>query len=411
VNGSDRSRSGRSLLGPRGAVAVATVTPDLAEVAGRFGHLLHAAGVPVTPERSGRFASAIEVTVPTTNDELYWVARVTLLTEHSHVPVFDRVFAQVFGGMVDVADSRGDTSTPPPVSARPGESRPAGGEDREGSTSPVPNPNPTPGEGNGGDDGLDTVLAAVSDEERLRTQDFSSLTMEELQQLRALFERLSVAPPPRRARRSVRHPRGRRLDMRATLARAHRSAGDPIDAIRRRQRTRPRRLVVLCDISGSMEPYARAYLQLLHSAVGGARAEAFVFATRLTRLTCELAVRQPDAALRRAGAAAPDWSGGTRIGAALKAFNDGYGRRGMARGAVVLIVSDGWEHGDPALLGEEMARLSRLAYRIVWVNPRRASPRFEPLAGGMAAALPFVDAFVSGHSMDALDEVLAAIAA
>jgi uncharacterized protein len=199
--------------------------------------------------------------------------------------------------------------------------------------------------------------------------------------------------------------------MRATLARAHRSAGDPIDAIRRRQRTRPRRLVVLCDISGSMEPYARAYLQLLHSAVGGARAEAFVFATRLTRLTRELAVRQPDAALRRAGAAAPDWSGGTRIGAALKAFNDGYGRRGMARGAVVLIVSDGWEHGDPALLGEEMARLSRLAYRIVWVNPRRASPRFEPLAGGMAAALPFVDAFVSGHSMDALDEVLAAIAA
>jgi uncharacterized protein len=317
----------------------------------------------------------------------------------------------VFGGMLDVADSRGDTSTPPPVSTRPGESRPPSGHEREGSTSPIPNPNPTPGEGEGGDDGLDTVLAAVSDQERLRTQDFSNLTMEELLQLRALFERLAVAPPPRRARRSVRHARGRRLDMRATLARAHRSAGDPIDAVRRRQRTRPRRLVVLCDISGSMEPYARAYLQLLHSAVGGARAEAFVFATRLTRLTRELAVRQPDMALRRAGVAAPDWSGGTRIGAALKAFNDGYGRRGMARGAVVLIVSDGWEHGDPALLGEQMARLSRLAYRIVWVNPRRASPRFQPLVGGMAAALPYVDTFVSGHSVEALDEVLAAIAA
>lgn len=390
----------------------AVVLPDLAEVAGRFGHLLHAAGVPVTPERSGRFAAAIELTSPATNDELYWTARITLLSEHTEIPVFDRVFAQVFGGMLDVVDARGDTSTPPPVTTRPGEPRPPGGDDREGGTSPVPNPNPTPGEGDGGgDDAVDTVLAAVSDEERLRTQDFSTLSTEELLQLRALFERLAVAPPPRRARRSVRHARGRRVDMRATLARAHRSGGDPVEAIRRRQRTRPRRLVVLCDISGSMEPYARAYLQLLHSAVGGARAEAFVFATRLTCLTRELAARQPDVALRKAGLAAPDWSGGTRIGAALKTFNDDHGRRGMARGAVVLIVSDGWEHGDPALLGEQMARLSRLAFRIVWVNPRRASPRFQPLAGGMAAALPYIDTFVSGHSVDALEEVLAAIAA
>ena len=168
--------------------------------------------------------------------------------------------------------------------------------------------------------------------------------------------------------------------------------------------------MLLCDISGSMEPYARAYLQLLHSAVGGARAEAFVFATQLTRVTRSLAVRQADAALRRAGEAAPDWSGGTRIGEALRRFNDDYGRRGLARGAVVVIVSDGWERDDPALLAREMERLGRLAYRVVWVNPRRASPRFEPLVGGMAAALPHVDAFVSGHSPAAIDEVLAAIA-
>ena len=149
--------------------------------------------------------------------------------------------------------------------------------------------------------------------------------------------------------------------------------------------------MVICDISGSMEPYARAYLQLLHSAVGGARAEAFVFATRLTRLTKVLHAGNPDHALHRAGQAAPDWSGGTRIGQALEAFNERYGRRGMARGAVVVIVSDGWERDDPALLGREMERLHRLAHRVIWVNPRKAAPGYEPAVGGMAAALPHVD--------------------
>jgi uncharacterized protein with von Willebrand factor type A (vWA) domain len=159
-----------------------------------------------------------------------------------------------------------------------------------------------------------------------------------------------------------------------------------------------------------MEAYARVYLQLLLSAVGGARAEAFVFSTRLTRLTRSLRVADADLALREAGRVAPDWSGGTRIGEALKAFIDSYGRAGMARGAVVVIISDGWERGDPAALGEQMSRLRRLAHRVVWVNPRRASDRFQPTTGGMAAALPYVDRFVSGHSLAALDEVLAAIA-
>jgi hypothetical protein len=144
--------------------------------------------------------------------------------------------------------------------------------------------------------------------------------------------------------------------------------------------------------------------------VGGADAEAFVFATRLTRLTRALRARQPDVALERAAATARDWAGGTRIGDSLRAFLDGWGRRGMARGAVVVIVSDGWERDDPAAVAESMARLRRLAYRIVWVNPRRASPRFEPRVGGMAAALPYCDAFVSGHSLRALEEVAAAIA-
>jgi uncharacterized protein with von Willebrand factor type A (vWA) domain len=160
-----------------------------------------------------------------------------------------------------------------------------------------------------------------------------------------------------------------------------------------------------------MEPYARAFLTFLHGAVGGADAEAFVFATRLTRLTRALRGRQPDLAIARAAAAAPDWSGGTRIGDALRRFNDRHGRRGMARGAVVVIVSDGWETGDPALVGREMERLHRLAYRVVWVNPRKAAPGFAPSAGGMAAALPFCDAFVGGHDLLALSEAVQAIGA
>ena len=158
-----------------------------------------------------------------------------------------------------------------------------------------------------------------------------------------------------------------------------------------------------------MESYGRAYIYLLHGAVRALGAEAFVFATELHRLTRPLTLQRPVQALAAAMAAAPDWSGGTRIGAALQTFNDQYARRGVARGAVVVIVSDGWEGGEPALLGREMERLSRLAHRIVWVNPRKQRPEYQPLAGGMAMALPWVDEFVSGHSVTALDEVVAAI--
>ena len=179
--------------------------------------------------------------------------------------------------------------------------------------------------------------------------------------------------------------------MRRTLRTSLRTGGDPIRLARRRRRIVPRRLVMLCDISGSMEPYARAYLQFLTCAAGsGPNAEAFVFATRLTRLTRALASRNPERAIQRAAAAAPDWSSGTRIGDALKAFNDRHGRRGMARGAVVVILSDGWERGDPMLVGREMERLARLAHRIVWVNPRVGASAFSRARrrhGGRAAVL------------------------
>jgi uncharacterized protein with von Willebrand factor type A (vWA) domain len=220
---------------------------------------------------------------------------------------------------------------------------------------------------------------------------------------------LALATPPRRARRSRRSRRGEHLDVRATLRRSHRTGGDPVERLHRRRRESPRRLVALLDVSGSMAPYARAYLLLLEGAARGARAETFVFATRLTRVTGALREGRARAALERAAGAAPDWAGGTRLGDALRAFNDRFGRRGMARDSVVVIFSDGWEGGDPSLLGREMERLARLAYRIVWVNPRVAARGFAPLTGGMAAALPHVDELVSGHSLAALDAVVEAI--
>jgi uncharacterized protein with von Willebrand factor type A (vWA) domain len=256
----------------------------------------------------------------------------------------------------------------------------------------------------------DATIAAASAEERLSEKNFDELSPEELAQLRRLMRRLSLATPERRTRRARRGRRGERIDLRATMRASHRTGGDPVRVARRKRRTRRRPLVMVLDISGSMEPYARALLQFLSTGVAGASGEAFVFATRLTRLTRALRGRSPQAAIERAAAAAPDWSGGTRIGEALAELNDRYARRGLARGAVVVILSDGWERGDPSAVGREMERLRRLAYRIVWVNPRAASPAFEPLAGGMAAALPHVDALVSGHSLSGLDAVVEAIA-
>lgn len=386
------------------------LAPDLATVAAGFSSLLRSAGVPASPERAARLAAAVEIARPATVHELYWLARVTLVDQHDQLDAFDRVFRQVFGGLADVAGNRGDTAAPRlPPSLRPGPKARPGPEDRAGA-SDVPTPSATAGEGPETDD-RGRVLMTASVEERLRHKDFAEYTADELAAIRRLLEELRVAAPRRRARRTEGAPSGRRLDLRRTLRRSHRTGGDPVRREYRRRRTQPRRVVLIADVSGSMEAYSRVYLQLLQGAVRGARAEAFVMATRLTRVSRMLASGHPDVALAKGAEAAPDWSGGTRIGAALKTFVDDYGRRGMARGAVVVIISDGWERADPTTLGEQMARLQRLAHRIVWVNPRSAAEQYEPLAGGMAAALPHVDDFVSGHSLDALDEVLDAIRA
>jgi hypothetical protein len=260
-----------------------------------------------------------------------------------------------------------------------------------------------------GDAGGPSLQVLASAAERLSATDFAELTPAELLQLASVMRGLTLAVPVRRSRRQRRGPRGQ-ADLRATLRHARQTGGHPFGIIKKSPAPRPRKLVVLCDISGSMEPYARAMLQLLYCAAGGARAEVFSFATRLTRLTKALAEPQPGLALQRAGQMAPDWLGGTRIGSSLKEFNDGFGHRGVARGAVVVVVSDGWDTGEPGAVRREMERLSRVAFRIVWVNPRAQSPGYRPLAAGMAAAWPYCDAVVSAHRLDALGELTAALA-
>jgi uncharacterized protein with von Willebrand factor type A (vWA) domain len=221
--------------------------------------------------------------------------------------------------------------------------------------------------------------------------------------------RLAGALRPSRRRRRARRARGA-PDVRRTVRASLRHGGEPIRRAFAAPSDRPRRLVLLLDVSGSMEPYARAFVRFLHAAVTSrANVEAFALGTRLTRVTRELSSHDPDAAVRSAAARVVDWSGGTRLGEGLRDFNDGWGVRGMARGAVVVVLSDGWDRGDAALLAEQMQRLRRVAHRIVWVNPLKASPGYAPLAQGMAAALPYVDEFVEGHSLAALEQVAEAI--
>jgi uncharacterized protein with von Willebrand factor type A (vWA) domain len=395
------------------AVGLETIELDLPALAAAFGQRLHAAGLPMTPTRATELARALALVRPVSRRRLYWTARAVLVSDPTQVAAFDRVFFEVFGG--GERDERFDLDEIPTVAiAAPPDDQPRAEHRTVGGEAGATTPAPAPARGEGDQDGpeVEMPVAMASDEERLATRSFDALEPFELAQLHRLMTRLQLETPRRRTRRYEQGRHGQHVDLRRTLRASLRTGGDPIRLARRRRRVAARRLVMLCDISGSMEPYARAYLQFLTCAAGsGPNAEAFVFATQLTRLTRALASRHPERAIQRAAAAAPDWSSGTRIGDALKTFNDRHGRRGMARGAVVVILSDGWERGDPALVGREMARLARLAHRIVWVNPRVSASAFSVQAGGMVAALPHCDALVSGHSFEALGEVAAAIGA
>jgi uncharacterized protein len=399
-------------------VTAPAVPPDVAATTAAFGVALHRAGLPVGPDRCERLARAMIVINATSLAELRSCALATMVSDPAQMPVFDRVFAAVFGDPspfgnqlppVQPSFPRPDADRAPPVDG-------SSAGDPGGLMSGLQTVEAGPPSENGEDlpeaPALHRVASAT---EQLRSRDFTELSAAELRQLITLMREMSLAIPPRRTRRFRGSRTGQRLDLRRTMRQARRSGGEVIRLSHRARVVRPRRLVVLCDISGSMEPYARALLLLLYALNGGKvrggqnRPEVFSFATRLTRLTPALAAASPDTMLAKAGEAAPDWSGGTRIGAALKEFNDRYGSRGMARGAVVLIISDGWDTGNPELLGRQMARLSRLAYRIVWANPRTQSPRYRPEVGGMAAAWPYCDAVVSAHNLDALDDLLGAL--
>jgi len=386
----------------------------LAAIAAGLGYRLHEAGLSVTPERSRTFARAVALAEPSELSELYWLGRVTLLSSQGDAHLYDAVFRQVFRGIVDLGELTGsvelqeqeiaptepgvdDAATKPPgmneeIAGTPGQTQQTPAEAADAGADPA------------------SVLAAVSQREHLNDREFSVVTKEELALIQRLVEQLPVVPPKRTARRTRVDRGGRRMDIRSTLRRAHRTGGDPVAWTRRSPTTKPRRIVLIADVSGSMEPYARVYLHLMRGAVVSLGAEAFSFATRLTRLTRALQIADADTAYRKVSVEATDWASGTRIGASMKDFLDLHGRRGMARGAIIVIVSDGWELGDTSDLGQSMERLSRLAHHVIWVNPRKASTDYQPLVGGMAAALPHVDTFVSGHSVSALQDVLTAIA-
>ena len=392
-------------------------TADLAEVSARFGAALRRAGLPVGPGRCERFASAVTVAKPRTRRALYLCALATLVSSNDHVPILLAVFNQVFGDLGDSPDQRG--GHPPAGLPDPRANSTENLLARAATAAKLhacAAKDVSQSDSDSGDDAEADQGREVEDRylgtsaERLASKDFADLSDAELVSVVMLMRRLTLALPERVSRRQRRRPGGRRTDMRATLRQARRTGGHAFRLIGRTPATRRRRLVALCDISGSMEPYARAMIQLLYCAAGGVGAEVFTFATRLTRLTPVLGRTTPGQALREAGHVAPDWLGGTKIGAALKEFNDLYGRRGLARGAVVMIISDGWETGDPELLRREMERLSLVAFRIVWVNPRTKSATYQPLAAGMAAAWPHCDAVVSAHTVHALDQLADAIA-
>jgi hypothetical protein len=357
-----------------------------------FGRVLREAGLEVGPGRVADALRALNAVDLSRQEDVYFSLRQTLVSRHDELDLFDRAFNAWFlrapvlaPARARRADEDADRVGDPSLERAAREAvEPQAGE---------------------------PIELGASAREHLRDKDFAELTGDELRRVRELIAGIARQRPSRASRRRTADPRGDVIDVRRMIRRSLRAGGDPYDPPYRARKHVPRKLVVLCDVSGSMDSYARALLLFLHAAVGAGRGvEAFAFGTRLSRLTPDLATRNPDAALARCTEAVVDWGSGTRIGASLREFNDVYGRRALSRGAIVLIVSDGWEREDPALVGREMAKLARAAYAVVWVNPLKGNPQYQPLAGGMRAALPYVDRFLPGHNLRSLEELAAVLA-
>jgi uncharacterized protein with von Willebrand factor type A (vWA) domain len=375
--------------GAPGAEAGAQETP--ARMAVAFSALLRRAGLAVPVGSVLVFAEGLTRLGLASRGAVYWAGRATLVRRPEDIDTYNRVFSVFWLGRDTV---RVTVPTETVVVQVDDAEEPEG--EQEGEALGARN----------------TISVRYSPTETLRNKDFAVCTRAELDEMRRALSDLRLQASPRKTRRHRRSSRRwGRPDARRTLRQALRHGGEPVRRAYREPGARPRRIVLLCDVSGSMDPYARSLLRFLHVGVlGRTPVEAFALGTRLTRLTRELSRHDPDAALAAAAGAVPDWSGGTRLGEGLRVFNDRFGVRGMARGAVVVILSDGWDRGEPALLAQEMARLARVAHRIIWVNPLKAAPGYAPLARGMAAALPYVDRFLEGHSLASLEALAAAVA-
>jgi hypothetical protein len=335
---------------------------------------------------------ALAAVDPADRGQAYFALRTAMCSRRDDLVAFDAAFAELFAPPARDAPALPDELEPAslvlPRMAVPAEERVLS----------------VPGE-------EDVVPSAWSDAELLRDKDFADYTDAERRLARGVMRRLAKAGPTRASRRTrpARRrgvpPHAARPDLRRTTRSSLRTQGDPLERHWREPSDRPRQLVLVCDVSGSMEPYARMLLQYMQACVAARRrVEAFVFGTRLTRVTGELAGRDPDRALGRAAGAAEDWSGGTRIGGALSVLNREHGRR-VGRGAIVVLLSDGWDRGDPDELAAEMERLGRCAHSVIWLNPLKAHPDYEPLTRGMQAALPHVDHFLAGNSLSSLAEL------
>ena len=317
--------------------------------------------------------------------DVYWAGRLTLCSGPDDLDRYDRAFAAYFGGR---PRRRCAPCRRCRCCARSRSRAPSGRPARSADPEELP-------------------AATASELEVLRHRDLARLTATEREVVRRLIALLDPVGETRLSRRHRPSYRGS-VDPGRTVRAMLRRGGEPLRLDRRARRVRPRRLVLLVDVSGSMQPYADPYLRFAHAAARRRPGtEVFTVGTRLTRVTREMRSRDPSTALLAVSAAVPDWSGGTRLGELVKAFLDRWGQRGVARGAVVVVASDGWERGDATLLGSQMARLSRLAHRVVWVNPHRGLPGYAPMTAGMQAALPYVDDFVDGHSFDALARLAA----
>jgi uncharacterized protein with von Willebrand factor type A (vWA) domain len=356
-----------------------------------FARTLRHAGVPATPDRVQAMLSALEYLDVLVANDVYWAGRLTLCAEPADLQRYDIAFAAYFGGHT--------IPMPSSKTVRASGITNSGFERSDELPDVVED---------GSDDQSPAVAASLA--ELLRTRDLREMSASERDQINRLFELLTPRVGQRRTRRYRPGHHGA-VDLGRTVREVLKHGGEPAELARKKRRTKPRPLVLLIDVSGSMEPYADALLRFAHAAVRAApyRTEVFTFGTRLTRVTRELRLRDADRALEGAASAIPDWSGGTRLGEMLKAFLDLWGQRGAARGAIVVLASDGWERGDPALLGEQLGRLARLAHSLIWVNPHKGRDGFAPVTGGMIAALPHIDELVAGHSFESLQRLATAI--